>query len=253
MGSLSILERLADPYERPARLYPALLAIAPVFAVLVGLYGVPLEIKSGLISLAAGFGLFYLLASIARELGKRRENGLFVAWGGKPTTQMLRHRDTTIDPVTKARYHSFLGKRLGVAFPTGERELGDPGAADEVYASGARWLLDRTRDTHKFPLLFKENVAYGFRRNCLGLKPLAVVIACGSILWVLLALNVVTARGIHAEGLLALPASARATIAVSVVLLIVWVLFVTKRTVRTAAFMYADLLLRACDVLNQKK
>jgi len=42
--------------------------------------------------------------------------------GGKPTTQLLRHRDTTIEAVTKRRYHLFLAGKINEAFPDAAQE-----------------------------------------------------------------------------------------------------------------------------------
>jgi hypothetical protein len=200
-------------------------------------------------ALLASFGIFFLLTTIARELGKRREEELFAKWGGKPTTQILRHRNDAIDHITKTRYHSFLSKALDVPFPTPQSELADQVSADARYSSGARWLLDQTRDTVKFSLLYKELVAYGFRRNCLGLKPIAIVICIVAQIWLFTAAGVIGMSGFDGPALLTLPMSARVVTAINVVLLLTWILFVSKRTVRTSAFMYADLLVRACDAL----
>ena len=116
--------------------------------------------------------------------GKRLEEIPYREWGGKPTTQLLRHRDNTIEGVTKQRYHAFLAGKINVPFPDKNQEANNSVAADEVYQSGVRWLLNHTRpeDNKKFELIFKENVAYGFRRNALGVKPLGLVISAGSLL-----------------------------------------------------------------------
>lgn len=250
MSSTDFFVKLTDKYERQARLYPGLLAGAPLLVVAIGIYGIPLELESGLIGLLASFGIIYLLTTIARELGKRIEDELYASWGGKPTTQLLRHRDATLDNVTKARYHAFLATKLGVPFPTPADEAANVTAADATYTSCARWLLDQTRDRSRFPLLFKELIAYGFRRNCLGLKPIAIVIALLSLLWILGATDVVTTAGFNADAFAMLPIRVRVAGAINAVFLIVWIFFISKRTVRTAAFMYADLLLRACDALK---
>lgn len=61
--------------------------------------------------------------------------------------------------------------------------------ADAFYSQCGVWLRENTRDTKKFPILFGENVTYGFRRNLLGVKALAlwlnaiVVIVCAFVLW----------------------------------------------------------------------
>lgn len=250
MSSTDLLMKLFDRYERQARLYPAFLASAPLLAIGIGVYGVAFEPKAGLVALLATSGIVYLLATISRELGKRMENELFASWGGKPTTQILRHRDETIDGVTKARYHSFLAKKIRTPFPTPEGEFADPAAADAVYASGARWLLDQTRDTASFPLLFKELISYGFRRNCLGLKPIAIAVSVLSLIWLLFAHDVISSTGFDMNLLATLPMQARVVGLVNLALLFVWIFIISRRTVRTAAFMYADLLIRSCDTLK---
>ena len=85
------------------------------------------------------------MTNICREMGKRLEEKLYREWGGKPTTQILRHRDGSIDSVTKRRYHAFLAAKINAAFPDTKQEKNDPAKADEAYQSGARWLLDHTR------------------------------------------------------------------------------------------------------------
>lgn len=245
-----MLERLLDPYERKARLTPSLLAISPVLGVSFGLHGVKPELSAVLVGFLSTFGVIYLMASIARELGKRLENRLFDSWGGKPTTILLRHRDRTLDPLTKSRYHAFLSQRIGVPFPTADQEHDDPVSADDRYAAGAKWLLDQTRDTRKFPLLFKENISYGFRRNCLGLKPYALLIAAGSLVWVSVAVGAVTNNGLHLDALLSASPGAWIGVAGSSLAILAWLFFFTERTVQTAAFSYADFLLRACDTLS---
>ena len=46
-----------------------------------------------------------------------------------------------------------------------------------------------------------------------------------------------------------MPEPATASSIVSVVLIVSWLFFFTKSSVRTAAFTYAETLLRACDTL----
>jgi len=58
---------------------------------------------------------------------------------------LLRHRDKTIDAITKRRYHSFLATKINHAFPDEAQERNNPDAADEAYQSGIRWLLNHTR------------------------------------------------------------------------------------------------------------
>jgi hypothetical protein len=216
------------------------------------LYGPKATVLSAALTVAVSCGGLFLTTNLCRELGKHLEAKLYQEWGGKPTTQLLRHRDTTIEAVTKRRYHLFLAGKINEAFPDAAQEGSSPQAADEMYQSGVRWLLNHTRpdDDKKFDLIFKENVAYGFRRNALGMKPVGLVISIGSFLWVLASELVRFGSGhvfVDPAALLQTPDSAIASLVVSVAMALVWISFFTKASARSAAFTYAETLLRACD------
>lgn len=250
---LDLLEKITNPYERKARLYPAFLALVPIISFVIGLHGIELKVETLAIGLSATFGVLYLMMSIARELGKRLERSLFEEWGGKPTTQILRHRDKTIDSITKYRYHVFLSKHLSVSFPSKETEESDPIAADEIYQSAVKWLLDKTRDKKTFDLLFQENIAFGFYRNCLGLKPFAELIAFIILFLPLISHGVVTITSIESNVISSISKGAWVSSGASLLMLIIWMFFLTKKTAKSAAFRYAEKLLQACDVLPKKR
>src|SRR5690606_32180890 len=48
--------------------------------------------------------------------------------------------------------------------------------ADDIYSAWTKFVIGKTRDVSQFPLLFKENMAYGFRRNLWGMKPYAIAL-----------------------------------------------------------------------------
>ncbi|CAJ5924884.1 Uncharacterised protein [Burkholderia pseudomallei] len=250
---VSLFDNFVDAYDRAARLYPALICLLPVVAVAAGVYGTVLSLNSALLTLVTSFGGLFLLMSVSRDLGKRLEPALFSSWGGKPTTQVLRHRDTTLDPVTKKRFHGFLEKHLEIAFPTTDEEAADPVAADSVYQSGTQWLLGKTRDRARFPLVFKENVNYGFRRNCLGLKPIGMLIAALAMAWTLAASGTLSATGISAPKIAEANIGAKVALIVNLGMLLIWTFLITPISVRRVAFAYADMLLRACDTLPKKQ
>jgi hypothetical protein len=76
------------------------------------------------------------------------------------------------------------------------------------------------------------------------------LIALLSLLWLLGATGALTFAGFNSKALITMPMRARVVGVTDLVLLGVWVFFVSRRTARTSAFMYGDLLLRACDVLK---
>jgi hypothetical protein len=250
-----IVAKVTDPYDRQARLYPALLCLLPLLALVALLYAPNVSALTGVVTIAVSCGGLFLMTNISREMGKRLENRLFREWGGKPTTQLLRHRDVIIDSVTKRRYHAFLAGKINAVFPDGEQEKSDPVKADEAYESGARWLLDHTRpDAGKqFDLLFRDNVTYGFRRNALGVRPVGIVVASGCLVWALVKEHVLFNAGrkiVDWAALGELSPPAIAALAVSGIMLLVWLFFFTKTSLRTGAFSFAETLLRACDTLQ---
>lgn len=254
MGMLDeVVAKVTDPYERQARLYPALLALLPLFVVVMLLYGPNASGLMSAVTIAVSCGALYLMTNVCRELGKRLEDKLFQEWGGKPSTQILRHRDNTVEPPTKKRYHAFLAARIGEVFPDSHQESENPSRADGIYQSGVRWLLNHTRpdDNKTFDLLFRENISYGFRRNALGIKPIGLILSVGCILWTLAKEHVFsTVRPfVNSVALLRLPDTTIASLMISTVMVSVWMFFFTRASVRTAAFTYAETLLRACDVL----
>lgn len=177
---------ITDGYERKARLYPALLLIAPVVGTAVAMLTAKLTGLQSLAAGVAGCGGAFLLTQLARDAGKKHEASLFTKWGGLPSIAIFRHRDSRLDAITKARYHKKLAALVKEAkAPSPEQEQADPAAADGVYAAWSNYLRVNTRDTKKFALLFQENVAYGYRRNVWGLRALGItlsllsLVACG--------------------------------------------------------------------------
>lgn len=246
----SAVASITDPYDRQARLFPALLALLPLFVTVGSIYGPKLSALTNLMTVVIACGGLYLLAQISRDRGKALEGNLFSEWGGKPSTQLLRHRDQSIEAATKARYHAFLSRKLGQALPDSSVESNDPKAADDVYQSAVRWLLNQTTNQERFQLLFKENISYGFRRNALGLKPIALFFAIACVVFVLIKYNVVAGSGWSNASLGTLADEAWLSLVVSLVAIGVWIAFFTKQAVKVAAFTYAETLLRACDVLE---
>jgi hypothetical protein len=255
MGLNELISKVTDPYERQARLWPALLTILPLIITIVALCSLKISIITNIVMLAASCGGIYLLTNTSREIGKRLELKLFKKWGGKPTTILLRHQDDTIESATKRRYHAFLSSKIKESFPNNEQEIANSKNADDLYQSAIRWLLNQTRDTKQFSLLFQENITYGFRRNSLGLKPLGITISIGTLIGVLLSQDVISISKIQIfnnEAIKTLSGNAIISLVSTMLILIIWIFFFTTATIRTAAFTYAETLLRSCDILEKQ-
>ncbi len=246
---MDMLNSLSDPYERKARLAPALLCALPLsvsLPLLVPQIGAIWAAIGGLVLYCGGAKL---LTQVGRDRGKILEPTLYASWGGKPSVAMLRHSDSRLSAPTKNRYRAFLQgavPELALASPVEEQT--NPGAAEDGYDSANSWLLAQTRDRERFGLLFAENINYGFRRNVWALRPWAFVMEAIAIIVVgLFALESWTG-----ELSTTLPAIGLELWA-SLVFVLIHAFFFTLKIraawVRLAAEAYAQQLLAACDVL----
>ena len=255
------ISRFFDLYILQARLYPALLVLLPALLTVIAWFPGLLTSNLGatLVTLAAACGLLYLLSVLARTAGTRLEGQLLKEWGGWPTTLWLRHADNYLDAHTKVRYHRYLAKNVpGLSLPTAEDERSDPEAADAAYASAVNWLKEQRRDTKKYPLLFKENIEYGFRRNLLGAKPVGMSLSASALVGTVIgwwhqfasphepltfdATAAVVAGLATAPNVAVIGASL-----ISVIAIAVWMTRCNRRWVREAGDQYARALLATCD------
>lgn len=252
MALEGFIPKFMDTYDRQARLYPGLLVVAPVAVLLVCLYGTEHIIVSSVLSILGFCGIAYALGRVARDAGKRLQDALFVKWGGAPTTQLLRYRDTHFDIHTKERFRGVLTEGLKTPLPTTESEGDNPAAADELYRAAIVWLIDQTRDSKEFPLVFKENVAFGFHRNCLGIRRYGVVVAVACATWVLAYARVLTTAPPYffSKRVLSLDFGNAVTLGVSAVMLFAWLFLLNEGALKRAGFSYAERLLQACDRLK---
>lgn len=245
-------ERLFDPYERKARLYPALLALAPLFVLFVCRFGQKATLASGIVSLLIGCGCLFWLARIARNAGIAIQEKMWRTWGGSPSIRYLRHSDPIVDPNTRLRYHQVLSAGIGQTFPTSEEEHMDPVRADDLYRSGIRWLMEQTRDTKKYAHLFKENIAYGFHRNMLGLKPLALVIAVACAIFAYFWTGLLTLQAPYASigGIGTWTFEQVIAVLFPSCIFFFWCLSVTRESVERTSAAYSERLFQACEGLR---
>ena len=174
--NMSKLPEIFDHYSLRARLQPALITLFPLALGFIAWTGVDNFRSSALWSLCGTVGLTFLLSVVVRHRGKTIEPSLWESWGGSPTTLLLRHKGPA-NSVMRERWHKYLSKSVGKAFPSAVDEEKNPSAADEIYKASVRILISKTRDVKKFRLLFKENIAYGFCRNLYAMRLIGIDIA----------------------------------------------------------------------------
>jgi len=153
-----------DKYLWMARIFPAIIATAPVIAlVAMVIPWATFTVSQSIATVGLGVLLFFM-SDIVRRRGKNLEQRLYET-SGKPSTRMLRYTDVTFSEESKADYRTFLGTKINKPVPTRQDEIENPAKADALYERFIDFLRENTRDHAKFPVLFHENVTYGFRRN----------------------------------------------------------------------------------------
>lgn len=238
-----MLSSLFDEYSLNARVRPALLTFLPIIIFSYLAFPQLYELAAGAMSILVIGGFITALSHLSRNRGRVVERKLFSKWGGKPTTIILRHRDIQIDAVTKRRYHEFLSSNIkDWVAPTENEEAQNPSGADQIYESAVKWLLERTRDKKRYDMLFKENISYGFRRNCYGIKWYAILLALVPL--AIIAIDLCSPQfSLIQSSILTILVSG----AFSVLLLGWWLFLVNEAWVKDAAMAYAVRLLAACD------
>lgn len=230
---------LFDHYSFRARLQPALLTLFPVALAVFAWTGPGEKWVSALWTLIGTVGGTFFLAIFARNKGKGLEQELWQSWGGAPTTQLLRHRGPA-NPIMRERWHRSLAKLLGKSFPTAPEETADPLSADNIYAAAVRLHIGKTRDTKKYPLVYKENVHYGFCRNLYAMRGLGITVSIlGAIagsaagIWFIHNNNAQIAPWVCAS--------------LSSFMCVLWVFVVKSSWVKMPAFAYAERLLESTE------
>ena len=235
--------KLFDHYSFRARLQPALLALLPA-ALATFAWTKPGERwVSSLWTLIGTAGFTYFLAIIARNKGKQLEANLWLSWEGSPTTQLLRHAGCA-NPISRERWHKYLSRLLGKPFPTEQEEIANPSRADDIYQAAVKLLINKTRDQHKFHLVYKENVNYGFCRNLYAMKSIGILVSLLSI------------AASSFSGYLSFHASTPqlapwACALISALFLHWWIFTINGEWVKVPAFAYAERLLESTENLTR--
>jgi hypothetical protein len=242
---MSILTQFSDPYDRRARLYPMTIVLLPLG--LAASCWVPWDwqLLSAVGGVVVSVGVSALLSQIGRDRGKAKEPDLWRQWGGKPSVVALQYRSGLTNEVTLRRCHAKLKEidpQLEFA-GSKEEELQDTSRFDASYDSASDLLLSRTRDKTAFPLVFEENVNYGFRRNLWAMKRAGIAICVLGVLG-----TVIRAWYVWLNSAI-VSSSAVVCLIVSAALLALWIMCIRPTWIKTTADAFAKQLVNACDRL----
>ena len=165
---------LIDRYVLAARVAPVVVIAFSLFLAIsawIPFSEWPIKLLGGstLLIVAA-----FVLAQVARDAGKAIERALWASWGGPPTVRMLRHVDLTFASGIKSLIHRHLVElRVVDRMPSAAEEAASPEDADRIYQTCSDWLRNKALELKAkspFDVVHSENMAYGFRRNILGIK-----------------------------------------------------------------------------------
>lgn len=233
-------EYLPDEYTRRARLYPFFITALPLVMFVVALTPEGITGWDALWSLITWSGGTTLIALVSRFQGKKNEVYLYQLWGGKPTTRMLRHTETTNEALL-FRYHKKLKELLpDLKIPTSKEEKADPQRADEIYEVCVLYLIANTRDKKRFKLIYEELCNYGFARNLWGLKPFGIGLSVVSLLASLFQITTVDFTD-------AFQPTLAITTVLNLAVLFIWLFVIKPDWIKQSADTYADRLLASCE------
>lgn len=159
-----------------------------------------------------------------------------------PAQEYLLPSNQYIDYVTKKRYYKFFANHIE-DFKISEK---DSEMLPSV-STAVTWLIAKTRDSTKFPLIAEENTNFGFTYNLLGLKPYGIIVSCIGIIF-----NCVLLCPHFSNFICIDPKILISDSVINLLFLLLWIFITTKSLVISAGKNYARALLAACDspILN---
>jgi hypothetical protein len=247
-----VLRGVLDPYERKARLAPAMLAALPVaMSLAAGLWGPDRAALGAFAAMTVEFGVPLALANHTRRRGKAVEWTLWASWGGSPTTRAIRHRGDE-NPHRRELVRAKLAALAPeVALPSPEDELADPDDADRRYEAATEVARNWIRNTPAGRLVFAENCSYGYHRNLFGLRPLGRAMA-----WAALGLAITMLAATAFDLIEASVLLVGGAIVIDLGAIVLWTSHVGPAPVEEAAKSYAAAFLgavAALDVCKQQR
>ena len=224
-----------DEYSLKARVWPAAIVASPALTLLAF---TPKASVTALVSGAVFLAMTMLAVQLILHSGHRTEARLVAAWGGMPTTKMLRTSNSDA-PRLVAERRRHVERATGLTLPTAEDERASPTHADQEYAHAVGRCIDLVRDERSSRLLKVENIAYGFRRNLRSARAAGIIVA-------LMAFVAGVGLGIFLHA----PTPGVVAGTYSLVLLIVWVFAIRDNLVRDQSEKYAQSFFRTVEAHN---
>lgn len=212
-----------DPYSLVARLSPAILLLIPIIFTFLALYDTRQVVVPLPIYLLCTFSISLPLTRFVRTRGKARQRGLWIRWGGSPLAKAL---TAPMGNISQAVHDRALSE-LRTLFPNDTPAEGPVSA----YENAGTLIATHTTEIGA-RIIAKENLAYGFARNTLGVRWIGV---CTSVTC-MLASTVLQLRGDQQD--IWIP------VAINGLFLAWWIMGVKEQRVCEAGDRYAEAVIR---------
>jgi hypothetical protein len=182
MEKIANFLKLADVYERKARLSPAFVTILPAIVLILSLKTgneswVPKLIATG----GVGGVLIIALAQFASAAGNRFSDKFWPPKGGLPIVRWLRAADPDHSTAQKQQWYEAIKRLTGLDIPT--TVAANPIEENAIIADAALQVRSKLRGKAVAKMLDIHNQEYGFARNLAGLR------------WVMLGFSVIGGAG----------------------------------------------------------
>lgn len=178
-------------------------------------------------------------------MGKKLRKNFFEEWGGKPTTKLLRIRDSMNNSEFLQNRYKLQKLYPNIISPSEHFEQEHPKEADKIYESYVKFLREKTRDRNKFILVFEENCNYGFRRNLLGLKPFGLITS--SIAFISIVIQIIIMLVFNDD---MIPFELFAISFIIFFIFLIWIFIINSSWVKLAADDYAESLFASIDIIE---
>ena len=227
---------LLDAYNIRARLSASIILLAPIAITLFLCFEELRSLASCSVILFVLLALTNYVPIMQRRF--RRKKTLQVNYAA----MMLLPSNTTFDENTKARYYKKLASQddsfLPFIAPDDDEKL------RTCCESAVLYLRSRTREDR---LVQEENINYGFCKNLTANKPAGIIIC------ILFAAFTAVYSTIAFGSLAAIPSQNYAAFSLDAILLLFWIVGVTKSALEVSAIHYAEALIMAIDTLEKEE
>lgn len=175
------LPALITPYERSARLVPALTSLLPLLPLTFALggsldaWGAVLGGTSGIFAIGG-----FALAHLASALGNRLQKGLWPSWPfDAPTNVRLMPSNPDTSPQQRRMWYRHIKRITGLDL-VAESKRGDEAAMRATVNDAVERVRNHFRRTQSRARHDQESVRYGSARNLAGMRPVWLGLSCFS-------------------------------------------------------------------------